>query len=69
MTHDFGGKIVPLPTTLCSKNTDDSAIIYTVLGSIIKLIFYFNFLSEWEFRKAEIQFIHVKMGICPAVPK
>ena len=40
MTHDFGGKIVPLPTTLCSKNTDDSAIIYTVLGSIIKLIFY-----------------------------
>jgi len=40
MTHDFGGKIVPLPTTLCSKNTDHGAIIYTVLGSIIKLMFY-----------------------------
>ena len=40
MTHGFGGKIVSLSTTLCSKNTDDGAIIYTVLGSIIKLIFY-----------------------------
>ena len=40
MTHDFGGKIVSLSTTLCSKNTDDGAIIYTVLGSIIKLMFY-----------------------------